>query len=107
MTEIEIYNRTDPPVVVMGSDMLNHIFGIVTDGFLGRPSANVPLDFQGAVGGKAWHASAQSDSEGIFQVEMPVGLDGAITAVAKLPNGASAQQTLQAGDLTAGLQLAR
>ena len=103
LMEVEAYNRTDGPVVVMGSDLLNHIFGIVTDAFGTKPFANVPLQFHGAAGGKDWQASAQTDTDGMFQVEMPVGLEGAVTATAQLPGGMSAQQTLPAGDLTPGL----
>jgi hypothetical protein len=105
LVEVEAYDRTDIPVVVMGSDLLNHIFGIVTDAFGTKPFANSPVQFQGTAGGKPWHAASQTDDEGMFQVDMPVGLEGAVTATAQLPGGASAQQTLQAGDLTPGLSL--
>ena len=50
-------------------------------------------------------ATAETDENGLFQVEMPVGLDGNVTATAKLPREISPQQTVQAGDLTPGLSL--
>lgn len=102
LTEIEVYDRKDRPVVVMSSDLLNHIFGIVTDAFGTQPFANIPVRLRGTVGGKAWDASTQTDNDGIFQVEMPVGLEGEVTATANI-SGSPAEQTLQAGDLTPGL----
>jgi beta-galactosidase len=105
LTEIEVYNRTDPPAIEMGSDLRNHIFGIVTDAFGTQAFVNSPVQVRGTAGGKAWEGSAQTDDNGIFQVEMPVGLEGEVTATAKLPNANSPQQTLQAGDLTPGLSL--
>lgn len=105
LNEVEVYNRIDPPVVVLASDLFNHIIGIVTDGFGTKPSANVPVRLQGNVAGKSWSASAKTDESGMFQVEMPVGLDGALTAVAELQDGSSPSRTVQAGDLSPGLSL--
>ncbi len=105
LMEVEVYNRTDPPVIVVGSDLLNHIFGIVTDAFGTQPFANAPVQLQGTAGGRPWQASAQTDGDGMFQVEMPVGLEGDVTATTQLANGASPKKTLQAGDLAAGLSL--
>jgi hypothetical protein len=105
LTEVEVYNRTDPPVVVIGSDLLNHIFGIVTDAFGTQPVVHAAVQLRGAAGGKPWEVNAETDENGLFQVEMPVGLDGDVTAAAKLPSGDSPQQTVQAGDLTPGLSL--
>ncbi|HLV86242.1 MAG TPA: glycoside hydrolase family 2 TIM barrel-domain containing protein [Candidatus Sulfotelmatobacter sp.] len=104
LAEIEVYNRFDPPVVVMGSDLLNHIFGVVTDAFGTQPFANASVQVEGTAGGKHWQATSQTDDNGMFQVDMPVGMDGEVTAVANLA-GASAHQTLQAGDLSPGLSL--
>ncbi len=103
--EVEVYNRTDPPVIVLGSDLLNHIFGIVTDGFGTLPFANADVQLQGAAGGKPWHVSARTNENGIFQVEMPVGLEGDLTATAQLSNGTSPKCTIQAGDLAPGLNI--
>ncbi len=103
--EVEVYDRTDPPVIEVGSDLLNHIFGVVTDAFGTQPFANASVQLQGTAGGKPWQASAQTDGDGIFQVEMPVGLEGDVTATAQLPSGASPKKTLQAGDLAPGLSL--
>src|ERR1019366_3758976 len=89
LMEVEVYDRTDPPVIEVGSDLLNHIFGIVTDAFGTQPFANAPVQLQGTAGGKPWQASAQTDGDGMFQVEMPVGLEGDVTATAQLANGAS------------------
>ena len=105
LMEIEVYNRTDPPLVEVGSDLLNHIFGIVTDAFGTQPFVNAAVEVRGTAGGKPWEATAETDENGLFQVEMPVGLDGNVTATAKLPSGESPQQTVQAGDLTPGLSL--
>jgi len=105
LNEVEVYNRSDPPVIEVASDLLNHIFGIVTDGFGTRPFANAEVQLQGTAGGKPWHASTQTDENGMFQVEMPVGLEGDVTATAQLPNGASLRRTVQAGDLTPGLSV--
>ncbi len=105
LNEIEVYNRTDPPVIEVASDLLNHIFGIVTDGFGTMPSANAAVELQGTAGGKSWHVSTQTDEKGMFQVEMPVGIEGDITASAQLANAASAKRTVQAGDLAAGLSI--
>ena len=105
LNEIEVYNRTDPPVIEVASDLLNHIFGVVTDGFGTLPFANVAVELQGTMGGKAWRASTQTDEKGMFQVEMPVGLVGDVTASAQLANGASAKRTVEAGDLAAGLSI--
>src|SRR6202140_3129594 len=103
--EVEVYNRIDPPLIEVASDLLNHIIGIVTDGFGTQPFANAAVQLQGTAGGKPWHASAQTDENGMFQVEMPVGLEGAVTATAQLPNGTSPKRTVQTGDLTPGLSL--
>ena len=104
-TEVEVYDRRDPPVIAMGSDLLNHIFGIVTDGFGTRPLAEVEVQVRGTAGQNRWEASAQTDKNGVFQVDMPVGLEGSVTATAKLPNGDAPQQIVKAGDLTPGLSL--
>jgi len=104
LNEIEVYNRTDPPVIVVAADLLNHIFGIVTDGFGSVPFAKVAVQLHGTAGGKLWQAAAQTDESGIFQVEMPVGL-GDVTVTAQLPNGSSIRTNVQAGDLAPGLSL--
>src|SRR5262249_54326480 len=95
--------RKDPPVLVMGADLLHNIFGIVTDGFGTVPFPHVPVQLRGTVAGKTWQTSAQTDGDGIFEVEMPVGLDGEVTATAQLANGDSPRQTVAAGDLAPGL----
>ncbi len=105
LMEIEVYDRIDPPVIAMGSDLLNHIFGIVTDAFGTQPFANAPVNLSGKAAGKSWEVSAQTDDGGIFQIEMPVGLEGNVIATANLPSGNSPQQTIPAGDLTPGLSL--
>ena len=105
INEVEVYDRNDPPVIEMGSDLLNHIFGILTDGFGTMPFANATVLIQGTAGGKTWQASTTTDKEGIFQVDMPVGLTGTITAVAQISAGFSAKRTVQANDLTPGLSL--
>jgi hypothetical protein len=105
LMEVEVYNRTDPPVIVVGSDLLNHITGIATDAFGTQPIVSAAVQIRGTAGGKPWEATAETDENGVFQVEMPVGLDGNVTATAKLPSGDSPRQTLQAGDLTPGLSL--
>lgn len=106
INEIEVYNRTDPPVIVLGSDLRNHIIGIVTDGFGTQPFANAPVHLAGTAGGKSWQASAQTDHDGRFEIEMPVGLEGEIVATAHLADGSSAKNNTYAGDLTPGLSLA-
>jgi len=103
LTEVEVYNRKDPPVVAMGSDLLNHIFGIVTDGFGTRPFRHAAVELRSTVQGKPWQAAAQTDDSGVFETEMPVGLDGHVTATARLPNGETAQQSVAAQDLSPGL----
>jgi len=105
LVEIEAYNRTDPPVIELASDLLNHIFGVVTDGFGTQPFANAAVQLQGTAGGKPWHASAQTDTSGVFQVEMPVGLEGALTTTASIPQVASSEHTIRAGDLTPGYSM--
>lgn len=106
VAEVEVYDRADAPVIVMGSDLLNHIFGIVTDAFGTQPFVNVPVLLRGRAGGKPWEESAQTDPTGIFKVDMPVGLEGSVTATAKLPSGDSPEQILQAGDLAPGVSIA-
>ncbi len=106
LREVEAYNRKDVPIVEMASDLLNHIFGIVTDAFGSLPVANAPVQVRGTAGGKPWQESSRTDQGGIFQVEMPVGLEGSATATATVPGGGPVQQTLQAGDLTPGLSRA-
>lgn len=103
LREIEVYSRKDLPVVVMGSDLLNHIFGIVTDAFGSQPVVNAPVQVRGAAGGKAWQAWSQTDKNGLFLVDMPVGLEGSVTATASVSSAGSVQETLEAGDLTPGL----
>jgi hypothetical protein len=103
--EIEVYDRIDPPVIELASDLLNHIFGIVTDGFGTLPFADAVVQLQGTAGGKPWHVSAKTDDKGMFQVEMPVGLEGDVTASAQLADGSSPKRTVQAGDLAPGLSL--
>ncbi|MGA8101765.1 MAG: sugar-binding domain-containing protein, partial [Candidatus Acidiferrales bacterium] len=105
LVEIEAYDRTDPPVIEVASDLLNHIFGIVTDGFGTQPFGNAAVQLQGTAGGKPWHTSTQTDASGMFQVEMPVGLQGDFTATADIHEGISAQCRLHAGDLTPGLSM--
>jgi hypothetical protein len=105
LMEVEVYNRIDPPVVELGSDLLNHIFGIVTDAFGTQPFVKAAVQIRGTAGGKPWEATAETDENGLFQVEMPVGLDGDVTATAKLTSGDSPQRTVQGGDLTPGLSL--
>ena len=105
LNEVEVYDRTDAPVIVAGSDLLNHIFGVVTDAFGTRPFPKVTIQFEGTAGGRAWHDSGTTDENGIFQIEMPVGLQGELIAAAQLPDGTSAKLTVQAGDLTPGLSI--
>ena len=105
INEVEVYNRNDPPVIELGSDLLNHIFGILTDGFGTRPFANTMVLLQGTAGGTDWHTSATTDADGVFQVDMPVGLTGTVTAEAQITGGRSAKQSVQANDLTPGLSL--
>jgi hypothetical protein len=105
LMEVEAYNRIDSPVVVLASDLLNHIFGIVTDAFGSQPFANVQVELRGTAGGKAWQDSVRTGADGVFQVDMPVGLEGAVTATARLSGGDSPEQTVPAGDLTPGLSL--
>jgi len=66
---------------------------------------NARVELQGTAGGKPWHDAAQSDESGMFRVDMPVGLEGEVTASAQLPNGVTARSTLPAGDLTPGISL--
>lgn len=105
INEIEVYDRNDPPVIEMGSDLLNHIFGILTDGFGTRPFAKTIVRIQGTSGGKTWQTTATTDTDGMFQVDMPVGLTGTVTAEAQIAGGLSAKRTVQASDLTPGLSL--
>ena len=103
INEVEVYDRNDPPVIELGSDLLNHIFGILTDGFGTMPFADTTVQLQGTAGGKNWQASATTDKDGMFQVDMPVGLTGTVTAVAEIAGGLPARQIVQANDLTPGL----
>jgi len=105
INEIEVYDRNDPPVIVLGSDLLNHIIGIVTDGFGTRPFANVAVEMEGTAGKKPWRGSAQTREDGTFSIEMPVGLEGDLTTTAQIPGGISAKCTVKAGDLSPGLSL--
>ena len=101
----EIYDRRDPSEIEVASDLLNHIFGVVTDAFGSKPFVNAPVELQGTAGGKPWQAAVRTDESGMFQIEMPVGLEGAIKANAHLSNGETPSRTLQAGDLSPGLSL--
>jgi beta-galactosidase len=108
LNEVEVYDRTDPPVIELGSDLLNHIFGVVTDGFGTLPFVDTSVQVQGTAAGKPWRVLAHTDQQGIFQVDMPVGLEGKITATAQItsqPSAFLAQTTVDAGDLTPGLTL--
>ena len=105
INEVEVYDRNDPPVIVFGSDLLNHIFGVVTDGFGTLPFANVTVNLQGTAGGQPWHAAAVTDAGGLFQVDIPVGLEGKVTASAEVSKGRSASTMMHAGDLSPGLSL--
>jgi hypothetical protein len=106
LAEIEVYAKTHPPVIEVGSDLLNHIIGIVTDGWGTQPFANAPVMLKGSAAGKPWRASVQTDRNGMFAVDMPVGLEGEIAATAQVANGASPQRLVQAGDLAPGLTMA-
>src|SRR5579872_286917 len=104
INEVEIYRRNHPPVIVLGSDLLNHIIGVVTDGFGTRPFAKAKVLLKATVGGREWSTSVLTDDNGSFQSDMPVGLDGRIIAVAA--TGAwSVMCTMDAGDLTPGLSV--
>ena len=105
INEIEVYDRNDSPVIELGSDLLNHIFGILTDGFGTRPFANTTVLVEGTVGGKIWKTSATTDTDGIFQVDMPVGLTGSVTAAAQISGGLYAKRIVHSDDLTPGLSL--
>jgi hypothetical protein len=105
LKEIEVYDRRDPSEIEVASDLLNHIFGVVTDAFGSKPFVNAPVELQGTAGGKPWQAAVRTDESGMFQIEMPVGLEGAIKANAHLSNGETPSRTLQAGDLSPGLSL--
>src|SRR5271157_1006921 len=105
LMEIEVYAKTHPPVIEMGSDLLNHIFGIVTDGWGTQPFANAPVQLQGSVAGKPWRVSARTDENGMFRADMPVGLEGEIVATAQLADGVSSQRLVRADDLAPGLSM--
>ncbi|HEV2398796.1 MAG TPA: glycoside hydrolase family 2 TIM barrel-domain containing protein [Candidatus Sulfotelmatobacter sp.] len=103
LNEIEVYNRKDAPVLELGSDLLNHIVGVVTDAFGTRPFVNCKLELAGTAGGKQWMQTSETDENGVFQVEMPVGLDGTITASALLADGTQITRRVPAGDFSPGL----
>jgi hypothetical protein len=106
LMEIEVYDKMHPPVIAIASDLLNHVIGIVTDGVGSRPFASVAVDVKGAVAGKPWEASAQTDHDGMFRADMPVGLEGDVIATAHLANGVSPEATVRADALTPGLSIA-
>lgn len=103
LNEIEVYNRRDAPVLELGSDLLNHIVGVVTDAFGSRPFPNCKVTLDGTAGGKQWNQSSETDENGVFKVEMPVGLDGFITTSALLPDGTEITRRIASGDFSAGL----
>jgi len=103
LNEIEVYNRKDAPVLELGSDLLNHIVGVVTDAFGTRPFVNCKVELTGSAGGKEWRQTSETDENGMFQVAMPVGLYGSITASALLADGTQITRTITAGDLSPGL----
>jgi hypothetical protein len=105
LMEIEVYAKTHPPVIEMGSDLLNHVIGIVTDGWGTQPFANVPVRLQDFAAGEPWQVSARTDENGMFRVDMPVGLEGEIVATAQIAQGVSTQRLIQAGDLAPGLSM--
>jgi hypothetical protein len=105
LMEIEVYDRSDPPVVEMASDLLNHLFGIVTDAFGTQPFVNVPVRLEGTEAGKPWEVTTHTDANGIFAADMPVGLEGDVTAEAEISSSVIARQTLPAGVFTPGLSL--
>jgi beta-galactosidase len=105
INELEVYDRRDPPEIDLGSDLRNHIFGVVTDGFGTRPFAHAAVRLQGTAGKKPWQLSAETNSDGLFQVDMPVGLEGSVTATAEIAGGLSAKRTVQAEDLSPGLSV--
>jgi hypothetical protein len=106
LMEIEVYDKTHPPVIVIASDLLSHVIGIVADGVGSRPFANVPVHLKGSAAGKPWDVSAQTDHDGMFRVDMPVGLEGDMIATAHMANGASPQTTVRADALAPGLSMA-
>jgi len=103
LNEIEVYNRTDAPVLELSSDLLNHIVGVVTDAFGTRPFVNCKVALAGTAGGKRWSQTSETDQNGVFQVAMPVGLEGSLVATALLPDGTQITRRLAAGDLSPGL----
>lgn len=105
INEVEVYDRNDPPVIVLGSDLLNHIIGIVSDGFGTQPFGNVSVRLQGTAGGKVWHTSAETREDGTFSIDMPVGLEGNVTAIAEIRGGVFAKYRMSAGDLSPGLSV--
>jgi len=106
LMEIEVYDKAHPPVVAIASDLLNHIIGIVTDGLGTRPVADAPVQLKGSAAGKPWNTSTQTGQDGMFRVEMPVGLEREVIATAQLANGVSPQTTVRADTLTPGLSMA-
>lgn len=105
LMEVEVYDRTDPPVIEMGSDLRNHLFGILTDAFGTRPFTDIRVQVQGTAGGRAWQSDARTDATGVFSIDMPVGIEGDVTAVAQLPEGRTCTRTVSSGDFVAGLSV--
>ena len=107
LMEVEAYNRNDPPVVSHGIRSLESHLRHRDRCFRHRkPFANVPVQFKGTAGGKRWQASVQTNDDGMFQVDMPVGLEGADYRDSATSGGARPHSKLcKAGDLTPGLSI--
>jgi hypothetical protein len=82
-TEIEVYSDrwAEAPELHASGDADGHVVGIVTDRFGAAPVAGcaLVLDFETPLGTR--HASALTDDHGLFFLEAPPGMRGAIQTV--------------------------
>ena len=88
-TEIEVYEKPEPPIVVLASDANGGIIGIVTDKYGSAPIGGAEVEFTGQAKTGPWHATVKSNEKGLFFAPMPLGLSGRVEATVRLDGNSS------------------
>jgi len=101
-TEVEVYAAEKPDKTVLGSDANGNIIGVVCDHWGGSPVVNAKVTLKGTAKVGEWQAQAKTNSHGLFEVAMPLGLVGDIQVKTKTETG-SHETIAKAADLQYGL----
>ena len=101
-TEVAVYEKPEPPLAVLASDLNGGIIGIVTDKYGSAPANGAEVVLSARAKSGPWRAEAKSNENGLFFVPMPLGLSGLVKATIAY-QGLSSETVVDAVNLQYGL----